>query len=57
MLNLCFRIHWDLRVMKCISMRPGHETSTHYFFMLKEGGAVSIKSASGYMTPNLCFCI
>jgi hypothetical protein len=35
----------------------GHEISTHYFSCSGEPGAVSIKSASGYLTELLFFCI
>jgi hypothetical protein len=35
----------------------GHKISTHYFSCLGGLGAVSIKSVSGHVTPNLCFRI
>jgi hypothetical protein len=36
---------------------PGDETSAHYISCSSETGAVSIKSASGQVMLNLCFCI
>jgi hypothetical protein len=36
---------------------PGHETSTHYFSCSVGTGAVSMKSTSGQVTLNFCFCI
>jgi hypothetical protein len=36
---------------------PGDETSAHYISCSSETGAVSIKSVSGQVTLNLCFCI
>jgi hypothetical protein len=36
-------------------MRPGHETSTHYFSYSDGSGAVFRKSASGDSASNLCF--
>jgi hypothetical protein len=30
-LNLCFSIWWDLQVTYCIPVRPGYETSLHYY--------------------------
>jgi hypothetical protein len=38
-------------------VRLGHKTSTHYFSYSSKPEAVSIKSASGHIMPNLCFCI
>jgi hypothetical protein len=35
----------------------GHEMSTHYFLCSGGSGVVSTKSASGHVTPNLCFGI
>jgi hypothetical protein len=35
----------------------GRETSTHSFLCSGGPGAVSMKSVSGHVTPNLCFCI
>jgi hypothetical protein len=43
--------------MCCIPVHTGHETSTHYFSCSGGPIAVSIKSAPGHVTPNLCFCI
>jgi hypothetical protein len=39
---------------RCVRVR---ETSTHYFSYSGGTGAVSLKSASGQVTSNLCFCI
>jgi hypothetical protein len=55
--NLCFCMRWDLRVTLCISGRPKHETSTHYFSCSGGPCAVSIKSATGHVSLNLCFYI
>jgi hypothetical protein len=38
-------------------VRPGCETSMHYFLCLGGPNAVSIKSALGHLLSNLCFCI
>jgi hypothetical protein len=35
----------------------GRKTSTHYSLCSGGTGTDSIKSASGHITPNLCFCI
>jgi hypothetical protein len=35
MLNLCFCIRYDLRVMECILVCPGRKKYRHYFFMLR----------------------
>jgi hypothetical protein len=53
--NLCFCIRWYLRVTYSILVRPGHETSMHYF--LYSGGISkgSAKSGLGHITPNLSF--
>jgi hypothetical protein len=42
---------------QCIPLRPGHETTTHYFSC--SGGTVteSIKIISGHVTQNMCLCI
>jgi hypothetical protein len=37
------------------SDESGHEMSTHYFSCSGGLGAVSIKSVSGHIIPNLCF--
>jgi hypothetical protein len=34
-----------------------HETSAHYFSCSGGPSAVSIKSVTGHVMPNLCFCI
>jgi hypothetical protein len=39
--NMCFSRHCDLRVTLSIPVRPGHETSTHYFSYSGCPGAVS----------------
>jgi hypothetical protein len=39
------------------SVRPGRETSTHYFSCSGGTGTDSTKCATGHDTPNLCFCI
>jgi hypothetical protein len=44
-------------VTKCIPMRLGRETSTYYFSCSGGIGTDSIKSASGHVTLNMCFCI
>jgi hypothetical protein len=36
---------------------PGHEMSVHYFSCSGGTSAVSIKSTSGHVMSNLCFCI
>jgi hypothetical protein len=54
--NLCFGIRWDLSVMLCFLVRPGHEMSMPIFHA-RVAGAVSIESETGHVTPNLCFCI
>jgi hypothetical protein len=36
-------------------VRPGRETSTHYFSCSGGPAAVYIKSAQGHVTQNLCF--
>jgi hypothetical protein len=36
---------------------PGCETSMHYFSFLVGPDANTTKSASGHVTPNLCFCM
>jgi hypothetical protein len=51
-LKLCFCIRWDLRVMKCISVRPGCEMSMRYFSFSGGPGEVSIKCASGHITSK-----
>jgi hypothetical protein len=38
-------------------VHPGREMSTHYFSCSGGTSAVFIKSASGQVTSNLCFCI
>jgi hypothetical protein len=52
-----FCIRWDLRVAYCIPVRPGIETSMHYWSCLGGTGTVSTKSTMGHNTPNVCFCI
>jgi hypothetical protein len=47
----------DLRVMYCIPMCPGRETSMQYFSCSGGPDAVSIRSVSRSVTLNLCFCI
>jgi hypothetical protein len=55
--NLCFCIQWDMRILYCILVRPGHETSMHYFSFLGGTGMDFINSAPGHVTPILCFFI
>jgi hypothetical protein len=55
--NVCFCIRWDLRLMKCIPLHQGQETSMHYFSCSSGPIVVFIKSVAGHVTPNLCFCI
>jgi hypothetical protein len=43
--------------MLFIPVRPGHETSTHYFSCSGGPGAVSIKSALAHIKLDVCFCI
>jgi hypothetical protein len=38
-------------------VRPGRETSTHYFSSSGAPGALSIKTVPGHVTLNLSFCI
>jgi hypothetical protein len=57
MLNLCFCIRWDLWVVHCIPVHPGHKTSKHYLSCLGGPGAVSLKGVLGHVTPKLYFCI
>jgi hypothetical protein len=57
MLNFCFCIPLDLWISYYIPVRLGHETLTNYFSCSGGHGAISIKSAQGHVTPNLCFCI
>jgi hypothetical protein len=57
MQNLCFCILWVLRIRYCIPVRPGHETSTHYFSCMVGTGTDPIKSSAGYVPPKLHFCI
>jgi hypothetical protein len=38
-------------------VRPGRETSTHYFSCLSGTDTDSTKNTSGYLTSNLCVCI
>jgi hypothetical protein len=45
-LNSCFCIRWDLWVTSCILVRPGRETSKHYFLCSGGTGTVSKKSAA-----------
>jgi hypothetical protein len=49
MLNLCFCIQWDIRVMVmlCVLVCPGHEMSMHYFLCSGGPGADPRKSAPG----------
>jgi hypothetical protein len=53
--NMCVCIRWDLRLMYCILVCPGRETSTHYF--LSSGGTDtdSTKNALGHVMPNMYF--
>jgi hypothetical protein len=53
--NLCFCIRWDLRARLCISVRPGHETLTHYFSCSGGTGTDLTKRAPGHIMLNLCF--
>jgi hypothetical protein len=53
--NLCFCVWWDLRVPYCIPVRPGCETSMHYFSCSGGTNTDSTKCASGQVTSNLCF--
>jgi hypothetical protein len=55
--KLVFLPPMGLRVTKCILVRPGPEMSMHYFSCSGGPDAISIKSVSGHVTPNLCFCI
>jgi hypothetical protein len=55
--ELVFFIRWDMRVTQRILVRPAHETSTHYFSCSGGPSVVSIKSAPGHVTVNLCFSI
>jgi hypothetical protein len=48
-MNLCFCIQWNLCVTLCSPVRPGHETSTHYFLCSSGPSAVSIKSVLGHV--------
>jgi hypothetical protein len=48
--NLCFCIRWDLQVMQCIPVHPGHETSSRTSMYYT-------KNMMGHITPKLCFCI
>jgi hypothetical protein len=57
MLNLCFCSQWDLDDTQWILVRPGCETSMHYFSCLGGPGVLSIKSTPRHVTPNLCSCI
>jgi hypothetical protein len=57
MMNLCFCIRRDLRVLYCILVHWGHKMSMHYFSCLSGVGTDSTKSASRDVTSNLCFCI
>jgi hypothetical protein len=50
-----FLHRWDLRVMRCIPVHPGRETSMHYFSCSGGPSAVSGKSTLGHVTSNLCF--
>jgi hypothetical protein len=38
-------------------VRPGHETSSHYFSCSSGTSIDSTKSVPGHVTPNMCFCI
>jgi hypothetical protein len=53
--ELEFSIMWDLCVTRCILVHPWCEMSTHHFSSSSRPGAVSIKSTSGHVSPNLCF--
>jgi hypothetical protein len=55
--ELLFCIRWDPWVTYCIAVRPGCETSMHYFSCSGGTGTDSRKCASRHVLPNLCFCI
>jgi hypothetical protein len=44
-------------VLEYILVHPVHEIMMHYFSCLCGTGTKSIKSTSGHITLNLCFCI
>jgi hypothetical protein len=45
--NLCFYIRLNLLVTYCVPVRPGHETSTHFFSCSGGPGADPIESEQG----------
>jgi hypothetical protein len=55
--ELVFGIMYDPEVTLRILVRPGCETSTHYFLFPGGPRAGLTRSAPGHVTPNLCFCI
>jgi hypothetical protein len=55
--NLCYCIRWDLRVMSCIPMRPGHDTSPHFFVILGWDNKGFQQKHVGTRYAELVFCI
>jgi hypothetical protein len=55
--NFCFCILWDMRVIYCISVRLGSESSAHYFSCSGGTDTGLTKSASGHVTLTFCFCV
>jgi hypothetical protein len=43
--------------MYCITVGPGHETSTHYFSCSGGTSTDLTKTVPGHIKLNLCFCI
>jgi hypothetical protein len=56
MMNLCFCIRWDLRVLYCILVHWGHKMSMHYFSCLSGVGTDSTKSASRDVFASSAIC-